>query len=85
MPTPRSQLISLDDTPWYHCISRCVRRAWLCGVDKESGYDYESRREWILDRPALFSIPFFAIRKVTALPRPRALTCYGSHPMLVCI
>jgi hypothetical protein len=32
MPTPRSQLISLDDTPWYHYISRCIRRAWLCGL-----------------------------------------------------
>jgi REP element-mobilizing transposase RayT len=58
MPTPRSQLISLDDTPWYHCISRCVRRAWLCGVDKESGNDYEYRREWIVDRLALLSNAF---------------------------
>ena len=41
MPTPRSQLISLEDTHWYHCVSRCVFRAWLCGFNKETGTDYE--------------------------------------------
>ncbi len=58
MPTPRSQLISLDDTPWYHCVSRCVRRARLCGFDKETGTDYEYRREWVVDRLELLSHAF---------------------------
>lgn len=60
MPTPRSQLISLRDTPWYHCVSRCVRRAFLCGVDSRTGEDFEHRRDWVDKRirevSAVFSI-----------------------------
>ena len=50
MPKPRSQQISLSDTPYYHICSRTVRKAFLCGIDKETGVSYEHRRNWIEKR-----------------------------------
>ena len=50
MPKPRSQQISLSDTPYYHIQSRTVRKAFLCGVDKSTGMNYEHRRDWIEKR-----------------------------------
>lgn len=58
MTQPRKTLISLADTPYYHIVSRCVRRAFLCGLDDYSGHCYEHRREWIVDRIRLLSSLF---------------------------
>lgn len=50
MPQPRYRLVDTATTPYYHCISRCVRRAFLCGFDKTSRKSFDHRKQWILDR-----------------------------------
>jgi REP element-mobilizing transposase RayT len=58
MPEPRYRQVSIEDTPYYHCISRCVRRAFLCGSDPLTGFNFEHRRQWIVDRIKLMCSVF---------------------------
>lgn len=50
MTRARHQQVSLEDTPYYHCISRCVRRAYLCGEDPVSGKNFDHRKQWLVTR-----------------------------------
>jgi hypothetical protein len=43
MPRPRCEQISLTDTPYYHIISRCVRRTFLCVQDDVTGKSFEDQ------------------------------------------
>ena len=58
MPIPRKEQVAKRSSGHYHCISRAVRRAFLCGVDAHSGCNYEHRREWIVERLALLASQF---------------------------
>ena len=50
MATARSEVMTEGVEAIYHCISRCVRRAYLCGTDSYSGQSYEYRKDWIRER-----------------------------------
>ena len=50
MTYARKTLVSLNDTPYYHVVARCVRRAWLWGFDEYAGRDYSHRKAWVLER-----------------------------------
>lgn len=58
MTISRRQQICLTETRYYHCISRCVRRAFLCGFDDYSGKSYQHRKDWVEQQLLLQSRAF---------------------------
>lgn len=50
MTFARSSQIDLSISPYYHCMTRCVRRSYLCGQDQETGRDFSHRKPWIVSR-----------------------------------
>ncbi|MCP4295139.1 MAG: transposase [Proteobacteria bacterium] len=64
MTISRKQQISLEETTYYHCMARCVRRAFLCGEDSVSGQNFDHRKQWLEDRiyelASIFSVKICA-------------------------
>ena len=57
------------------CVSRCVRRAFLCCVDQLTGKNFAHRRQWIKDRifhlADSFAVSVFAYAVAQAKPPGR--------------
>ena len=47
---PRSQIVDFSEVGCYHCFSRCVRRAFLCGEDPYTEKNYDHRKGWLEQR-----------------------------------
>ena len=60
MPTPRRLQIDTGSTAYYHVVSRCVRRAFLCGPDRFSGTNFDHRKQWLVERMK-FLCSFFTV------------------------
>ena len=43
----RREIVDPDQVGIYHCIARCVRRAFLCGMDPLFGKSFDHRKEWV--------------------------------------
>ncbi len=55
MTQARSQLAPPGADGRYHCVQRCVRRAFLCGVDHYTGKSFEHRKAWVEHRLGLLA------------------------------
>jgi hypothetical protein len=47
MTTARKDIYDKEEVGVYHCFSRCVRRAFLCGTDQYTGKNYDHRKQWL--------------------------------------
>src|SRR5512137_1038732 len=60
MGLARKEYVQEGQEGVYHCFSRCVRRAFLCGRDPVTQRDLSHRKAWIVDRlrelAAIFAI-----------------------------
>ncbi len=54
----RREVLADDEIQVVHCVNRCVRRAFLCGIDPLTGMSYEHRREWIRKRIEFLAAQF---------------------------
>ena len=60
MTTPRHMLVDPENERDYHLVSRCVRRAFLCGVDEFTKRNCSHRRQWLVERLKQLA-PCFAV------------------------
>lgn len=64
MAVARKNLVDKETPGFYHCTNRCVRRTFLCGIDKLSGKNYEHRKLWLEKRMVelcdIFAVEIFA-------------------------
>ncbi len=64
MTYPRSHIVAEGEPGYFHVVSRCVRRAFLCGRDKLTQKCFEHRRRWIeariLELAECFAVSVYA-------------------------
>ena len=86
MTVARREMVADGEVGFYHCISRCVRRAFLCGQDPYTGKSFEHRKIWVQSRlkflASIFGIEVcaFAVMSnhlhVVLRTRPDLVECY---------
>ena len=59
MTIARNHHLFLNEPTYFHLISRCVRRAFLCGKDKHSGKRYDHCKRWLQKRLFALSNLFY--------------------------
>ncbi|WP_196240346.1 transposase [Dyella choica] len=64
MAYPRNQIVDSETEGFFHCVTRCVRRAFLCGEDTYNGRSYDHRKAWVerrlLELAECFAVGLYA-------------------------
>jgi len=83
MTYPHHQLVPPNEPRNFHVVTRCVRRAFLCGTDKFTGRSFEHRRQWIEDRIRLLADSFAVSVYSYAVAQARAMGRFaeGKKPL----
>lgn len=86
MRHPRSRQFDPTDPPWLHCISRCVRRAFLCGDGLEHRKVWLERRLRLLSRCCAVRVGAYAIMSnhlhVVLRPRPQDMASWSAEQIV---
>ncbi len=69
MPMARKDIVRDGEEGVYHCVNRCVRRAFLCGEDPYLGKNFDHRKVWVKDR-LKFLADYFAIAAIGWVSTP---------------
>lgn len=72
MPLPRKAVVSTEFVGIYHCISRCVRRAFLCGKDPLTGRSFKHRRR-IVNNNLKDLATHFCLKVISSTVQPNHL------------
>jgi hypothetical protein len=80
MRYPRHAQVSTWTTPYSNCVSRCVRRASLCGWDRVTGHSYEHWKQWIVDRPGVLGeVVCIGVCACTVMANHHRVPGYGAR------
>lgn len=79
------ELIAVEVTQFYHCIYRCVRRAYFFGEGYQSGQNYDHRKGWLVERIKFLSSAFAIDVRAYAIKsnnyHPVLFICQAGHAL----
>ena len=87
MRQSRESQFDLNSPPWLHCISRCVRRAFLCGEGFEHRKVWLERRLRLLSQYCSVQVGAYAIMSnhlhVVARPIPEGTAAWSAEEVVL--
>jgi hypothetical protein len=70
MAIARAKLVDVSLTRWYHCVTRCVRRAFLLGEGNHNCKEWRENRLEELGEIFAVAVGGFSVIQVGRLHRP---------------